>query len=101
MNFTYQYSRPAVTVDSVIFGFDEEELKILLIKRGIEPFLGKWALPGGFIHDDETIDKAALRELNEEAGIENIFLEQLYTFGDLNRDPRERVITVTYFELLK
>jgi 8-oxo-dGTP diphosphatase len=101
MPHTYQYARAALTVDCVVFGFDEEELKVLLIERGLEPFKGKWALPGGFVRLDETLDDAARRELEEEAGLKNVFLEQLYTFGALHRDPRERVVSVAYYSLVK
>src|SRR5882672_10499361 len=101
MAFTYQYPRAALTVDCVVFGFDEGELKVLLIERGLEPFKGKWALPGGFVRVDETLDEAARRELEEEAGLGNVFLEQLYTFGEVDRDPRERVVSVAYFALVK
>jgi 8-oxo-dGTP diphosphatase len=101
MNFSYQYPRPALTIDCVIFGFDESELKILLIERGIDPFKGKWALPGGFVRMDETTEITAIRELSEETGMDCHFLEQLYTFSDIKRDPRERVITVAYFALVK
>jgi 8-oxo-dGTP diphosphatase len=100
MAFTYKFSRPALTVDCVVFGLDEEGLKILLIKRGIDPFRGCWALPGGFVHADETLDEAARRELREETGLKNVFVEQLYTFGDCHRDPRERVVTVAYYALV-
>jgi 8-oxo-dGTP diphosphatase len=88
-------------VDCVVFGFDEAELKVLLIQRALEPFKGKWALPGGFVHVDETIDDAARRELAEEAGLKEVFLEQLYTFGALGRDPRERVVSVAHYALVK
>jgi len=101
MSFTYSYGRPALAVDCVVFGLDEEDLKVLLIRRGLEPFLGRWALPGGFVHLEETLDEAARRELSEEAGIEKVFLEQLYTFGDPGRDPRERVVSVAYYALVK
>lgn len=101
MPFTYEYPRPALTVDCVVFGFDEAELKILLIERGLEPFKGKWALPGGFVRVDETLENAARRELEEEAGLKQVFLEQLYTFGGINRDPRERVVSVAYYALVK
>src|SRR6185503_14962328 len=101
MPHTYQYPRPALTVDCVVFGFDEGELKVLLIQRGLEPFKGKWALPGGFVRVEETVDDAARRELAEEAGLKDIFLEQLYTFGEVDRDPRERVVSVAYFALVK
>jgi 8-oxo-dGTP diphosphatase len=97
---TYRFPRAALAVDCVIFGLDDTGLKILLIKRGLEPFRGRWALPGGFVHPDETVDEAARRELREETGLQRVFLEQLYTFGDLDRDPRERVVTVAYYALV-
>src|SRR5215471_21407433 len=101
MPFTYEYPRAALTVDCVVFGFDEGDLKVLLIERGLEPFKGRWALPGGFVRLEETLDEAARRELEEEAGLDNVFLEQLYTFGAANRDPRERVVSVAYYALVK
>ena len=101
MSYTYDYPRPALTVDCVVFGMDEEDLKVLLIKRGVEPFVGKWALPGGFVRMEEALDAAARRELEEEAGIRPSHLEQLYTFGEPGRDPRGRVVTVAYFALVK
>src|SRR5438552_18597695 len=101
MAFTYQYPRAALTVDCVVFGFDEGELKVLLIERALEPFKGRWALPGGFVRVDEALDEAARRELEEEAGLSKVFLEQLYTFGAIDRDPRERVVSVAYYALVK
>lgn len=101
MSYTYQYPRAALTVDCVVFGLDESELKVLLIERALEPFKGEWALPGGFVRVDETLDEAARRELEEEAGLKNVFLEQLYTFGKVERDPRERVVSVAYYSLVK
>ena len=101
MTFRYEYARPALTVDCVVFGLDEEDLKVLLIERDLEPFQGKWALPGGFVRIDETVDDAARRELAEETGLQKVFLEQLYTIGDLERDPRERVVTVAYYALVR
>ena len=98
---TYKYPRAALTVDCVVFGFDEGELKVLLIQRALDPFKGKWALPGGFVRVDETLDDAARRELEEEAGLKGVFLEQLYTFGTVDRDPRERVVSVAYYSLVK
>lgn len=98
---TYEFPRAALTVDCVVFGFDEGDLKLLLIQRNIEPFKGKWALPGGFVRIDENLEEAALRELEEEAGVSKVYLEQLYTFGELKRDPRERVVTVAYYALVK
>ena len=101
MPYTYNYPKPAVTVDCVVFGLDEDEiLKVMLIQRDIPPFEGEWALPGGFVRLDETLEQAAIRELREETGIDQIFLEQLYTFGEVHRDPRERVITVAYYALI-
>ena len=101
MPHTYEYPRAALTVDCVVFGFDEAELKVLLIQRGLSPFKGKWALPGGFVRVDETLDEAARRELSEETGLNRVFLEQLYTFGTVKRDPRERVVSVAYYALVK
>jgi len=98
---TYEYPRAALTVDCVVFGFDDTELKVLLIQRGLEPFKSQWALPGGFVRVDETLDAAARRELEEEAGLKDVFLEQLYTFGGVERDPRERVVSVAYYALVK
>lgn len=98
--YTYQYPHPAVTVDLVVFGLDDGELKLLLIRRGLEPFRGNWALPGGFIKMDETLETSARRELEEETGVRDLYLEQLGTFGDPGRDPRERVITVAYFAIV-
>lgn len=101
MAFTYEHARPAVTVDCAVFGFDESDLKVLLVKRDLEPFRGTWALPGGFVKMDENLEEAARRELKEETGIERLYLEQLYTFGDPDRDPRGRVISVAYCALVK
>lgn len=99
--YTYEYPRAALTVDCVVFGFDDEDLKVLLVERALEPFKGMWALPGGFVRVEETLEEAARRELEEEAGIRKVFLEQLYTFGEIDRDPRERVVTVAYSALVK
>jgi 8-oxo-dGTP diphosphatase len=102
MTYCYDYPRPAVTVDCVVFGWDNQhnDLKILLIRRNLPPFQEQWALPGGFVRVDETLDAAARRELQEETGVEDIFLEQLYTFGTVDRDPRDRVVTVAYYALI-
>jgi len=99
--YCYEYPRPALTTDCVIFGFDGVELNVLLIERGIEPYKGKWALPGGFVRMDENTEDSALRELKEETGVENVFIEQLYTFSDVDRDPRGRVVSVAYFALVR
>lgn len=100
MPHTYEYPRAALTVDCVVFGLDGGDLKVLLIQRGLEPFLGKWALPGGFVRVEETLDAAAARELEEETGVKDVFLEQLYTFSAIKRDPRERVVSVAYYALV-
>jgi 8-oxo-dGTP diphosphatase len=100
MAYSYQFARPAVTVDVVVFALDDDDLKVMLIQRDVPPQAGQWALPGGFVRVDETLDDAARRELQEETGLANIFLEQLYTFGEIDRDPRERVITVAYYALV-
>ncbi|MEO8270891.1 MAG: NUDIX domain-containing protein [Aureliella sp.] len=101
MKHRYKFPRPALTVDCVVFGLDESDLKVMLIERGMAPFEGKWALPGGFVRVDETLEEAARRELQEETGLEKVFLEQLYTFGELHRDPRERVISVAWYSLVR
>ena len=100
MPHTYKYPRGALTVDCVVFGLDDDELKVMLIQRGMPPFEGKWALPGGFVHIDETLEEAARRELEEETGLRDVFLEQLYTFGKVERDPRERVVSVAHYALV-
>ena len=101
MAFSYEYPRPALTVDAVVFAFDDQDIKVLLIQRALAPFAGKWALPGGFVHMGESLETAVRRELQEEAGLTNIFLEQLYTFGEPHRDPRGRTVSVAYYALVK
>ena len=91
----------SIAVDCVVFGVAEQSLKVLLIERGVEPFRGMWAIPGGFVLEGESLDQAARRELQEETGLDQAYLEQLYTFGDPGRDPRGRVISVAYYALVK
>lgn len=98
--YQYEYPHPAVTTDIVIFTIRDGRLKLLLIRRGAEPFKGKWALPGGFAGIDESLEDGARRELEEETGVSGVWLEQLYSFGAPDRDPRERVITVAYYALI-
>lgn len=101
MPYSYEYPRPSVTVDCIIFAYAVgKELKVLLIQRQNDPYEGKWALPGGFVEEEETLEEGALRELKEETGVENVFIEQLYTFGEPGRDPRGRVITIAYYALV-
>lgn len=100
-NYCYKYPHPAVTSDCVIFGFDGLAIKVLLIQRGIEPYKGKWAFPGGFMQIDETAEECAKRELEEETGLKATSVEQFHTFSDVNRDPRERVITVAHYALVR
>lgn len=106
-----RFDRPSVTVDMLIFTVTEEEkknyrtlpekvLKVLLIKRGDHPCIGQWALPGGFVQMDESLDEAAQRELKEETNIDNIYMEQLYTWGDVDRDLRTRIISTSYMSLV-
>ena len=89
-----------VTVDLVIFTIHGNEFKVLLVKRAFEPFAGSFALPGGFVHEDESLETAAMRELQEETGVKQVYLEQLYSFGEPARDPRGRVVTISYYALI-
>lgn len=100
-NYTYKYPHPSVTADCVIFGFDGTKLQVLLIERGIEPYKGQWAFPGGFVNIDESCEDGALRELQEETGLTGVYIEQFHTFSHPKRDPRERVITVAYYALVR
>jgi len=95
------FFKSAFTVDNIIFGFDEADLKVLLIKRGEIPFENQWALPGNFVYQDETLDTAAERVLAELTGVHNVHLEQVHTFGSVGRHPFGRVITVAYYSLIK
>lgn len=98
--YTYDHPRPSVTVDIVVFGLSDDALEVLLIQRDQAPFEGAWALPGGFVGMDEELEEAARRELAEETGVTDVFVEQLYTFGGVRRDPRTRVISVAYYALV-
>ncbi len=98
--YTYEHPRPAVTVDVVIFSLQDQQLKVLLSERGEAPFKGMWALPGGFVRLDEDLERAASRELEEETGVKDVYLEQLYTYGEPGRDPRGRVISIAYYALI-
>ena len=97
--YCYPHPNPAVATDIVIFTIREEKLELLLIKRKNEPYQGDWGLPGGFVNPDEDLDTCAKRELKEETGVTGVYLEQLYTFGNPKRDPRERIISVAYYAL--
>lgn len=99
--YCYKYPHPAVTTDCVIFGFDGKRLHILLIERGLEPYKGSWALPGGFLKMDETVEEGAARELYEETHVKDVYLEQFKVFSTVDRDPRERVITVAFYALVR
>ena len=101
LKYHYKYPHPSVTTDCVIFSFDGTKLKVLLIERGIEPYKGRWAFPGGFMRMDESAEEGALRELKEETGLEGAYIKQFGTFTNPNRDPRERVITIAYYALVK
>jgi len=96
----HKFEKPSVTVDMIIFTIIDKDLKILLVRRKFNPFKGKWAIPGGFVRIDESLEQAVNRELLEETGVKNVYLEQLYTFGDIKRDPRGRVITIAYMALI-
>jgi 8-oxo-dGTP diphosphatase len=98
--YTYEYPRPALTVDIVIFTLREGHLQVLLVQRADEPYAGMWALPGGFVNMDESLEDAACRELEEETGLKPAYLEQLYTYGEPTRDPRGRTVTVAFFALI-
>lgn len=99
--YTYKYPHPAVTTDNVIFGFDGKGLSVLLIKRGLNPYKGCWAFPGGFMNIDETAEEGAKRELEEETGVKDIYIEQFQAFTKVDRDPRERVLTIAFLAFVR
>ena len=101
LNYHYKYPHPSVTTDCVIFGFDGTRMKVLLVQRGIEPYKGRWAFPGGFLQMDESAEEGALRELREETGLSGAFIRQFHTFSAPDRDPRERVITIAFYALVR
>lgn len=99
--YTYKHPHPAVTVDCVIFGFNGISLQVLLIERGLEPYKGCWAFPGGFLNIDESAADGAIRELEEETGLTGAYMEQFHTYSTPDRDPRERVITIAHYALVR
>lgn len=101
MSYTYEYPRPAVTVDAAIFRYNENVLEVLLIERGNYPFEGMWALPGGFLDMDETLEQGVIRELEEETGLKSIELKQLHAYSAIGRDPRGRTVTITFYGMVK
>lgn len=101
LQYHYKYPHPSVTTDCVIFGFDGIQLKVLLVQRGVEPFKGRWAFPGGFLNIQESAEEGALRELKEETGLEGVLVRQFHTFTAPDRDPRERVISIAFYALVR
>ena len=101
LKYHYKYPHPSVTTDCVLFGFDGTKINVLLIERGFEPFKGRWAFPGGFINMDETAEEGAKRELFEETGLKDVYIRQFHAFSAVDRDPRERVITIAYYALVQ
>lgn len=99
--YIYDWPRPMVSVDVAVFTFSQDKANLLLIKRGNEPYKGRWALPGGFVDIDEELEDSAARELAEETGLEGVPLQQLHTFGDVGRDPRGRQITIVFMGIAK
>ena len=103
MSYYHEHEKFHVAVDSIIFGYDEEgrELKVLLLKRNFQPAKGEWSLMGGFLKSNESLDEAGKRILNQLTGLTNVYMEQLYSFGEIDRDPGARIISVSYFALIK
>lgn len=101
LKYHYKYPHPSVTTDCVIFGFDGTKLSVLLVERGIEPYKGRWAFPGGFIKMTESAEAGALRELREETSLEAAYMRQFHAYSSPERDPRERVITIAYYALVR
>lgn len=99
--YTYNYPHPAVATDCVVFGFDGRDLKVLLIERGLDPFKGMWAFPGGFMRMDETAEQCAIRELREETGLILSNVRQLGAFSGVNRDPRERIVSIAFYAMAR
>ena len=99
--YIYDYPRPAVTTDCVVFGIDGNSIKVLLIERGNEPFKGCWAFPGGFLNMDENAEQGAIRELKEETGLDLKDIKQIGAYSDVDRDPRSRVITIAFYAVTK
>lgn len=98
--YHYKYPRPAVTTDCVIFGYDGGALRVLLVRRGRDPYKGRWAFPGGFLEMDESADRGVVRELREETGLDVTAVRQFHTFSDPSRDPRGRVISIGYYAVI-
>lgn len=99
--YHYKYPRPSVTTDCVIFGYEGNTLKVLLIERGNEPFKGYWAFPGGFLNMEESAEEGAKRELYEETGLKDAIIKQFHTYTDPDRDPRGRVISIAFYALIQ
>lgn len=99
--YEYKYPHPAVATDCVVFGFDGRDLKVLLIERGLDPYKGKWAFPGGFMRMDETAEQCAVRELREETGLSLSSVRQLGAFSAVDRDPRERIVSIAFYALAR
>lgn len=99
--YTYKYERAALATDAVVFGFDGSKLNVLLIERGLDPYKGQWAFPGGFLKMDETVEEGCRRELREETNVKDVHLDQLHCFSSVNRDPRERIVTMAFIAFVR